>query len=281
MTIWDQLSAPFDPSLVSFRVGSTNRDKTKGMALAYLDARDIMERLDRTVGQANWSDRYKQAGSSIICELSIRVDGEWIVKSDGSGESDIEGSKGAISGALKRAAVKFGIGRYLYYTPNFWYPLEQGKWFTDQVKAKIANDFGAWQRDYFAINSSQPHTQPSRVDPPKQEVKPVEPTKQPVQQQPAPAPATNSQPAADKEIAEAFTEFLKEQSNANAARRQEGMPQLRGPDVVEHLHQMNYTNTPENPVNWNFLKDMGLTVIRAMTNELANQPTLIGDKVPF
>lgn len=277
MTIWEQLSAPFDPSLVSFRVGSTNRDKTKGMALAYLDARDIMERLDRTVGQANWSDRYKQAGSSIICELSIRVDGEWIVKSDGSGESDIEGSKGAISGALKRAAVKFGIGRYLYYTPNLWYTLEQGKWFSDDVKAKIARDFGAWQRDYFAVSSSQPMAQPSRVEPPKQE-----PRQEPVKPAAQPQPSTNGKPAPDKEIDAAYVDFLRELSNANAARRAEGLGQLGFSDVVEHLHQMNYMDTPKEPqTKWVFLKAMGLPAIKAMTNELANQPTLIGDKVPF
>ena len=41
MTIYDSLKQPFDPELVHFRVGARNRDKTKGLALAYIDARQL------------------------------------------------------------------------------------------------------------------------------------------------------------------------------------------------------------------------------------------------
>ncbi len=54
----------------------------------------------------------------MICYLSIRCDGEWVTKSDGAGDTNIEAEKGGISDALKRAAQKFGIGRYLYYLPK-------------------------------------------------------------------------------------------------------------------------------------------------------------------
>lgn len=114
------LAAPFDPKVVSWRVGPTNRDKTKGMALAYIDARDVMERLDSVCGPDMWQDRYEFHGTRTICYLSIRVGGEWITKADGAGDSDMEAEKGAISDALKRAAVKWGIGRYLYDMPTPW-----------------------------------------------------------------------------------------------------------------------------------------------------------------
>lgn len=273
MDIWAKLGAPFDPSLISWRPGSTNKDKTKALALAYLDARDIMERLDRVLGPENWEDRYKQAGSSIICELRIRIETanglEWITKSDGSGESDIEGSKGAISGALKRAAVKFGIGRYLYYVPDWWYPIEQGKWFTREAKDKMTRDLGAWQRDYFSMSSSQPMNQPQRVEPPKQ------------QPQPAPTPSINGVPVTDKELDEAFKEFLKELTHANTARREEHMGPVKGEDIVEALSQQNFRNIPDPFTNWACLKQMGIEAIKAMTNELANKPTLIGSTVTF
>ena len=38
--------------------------------------------------------------------------------------TDVEGEKGAISDALKRTAVKLGIGRYLYNLPAVWVPIE-------------------------------------------------------------------------------------------------------------------------------------------------------------
>ncbi len=50
--------------------------------------------------------------------------GDWLTKVDVGGPSDqTDGGdriKAAFSDALKRAAVKFGIGRYLYRLPQFW-----------------------------------------------------------------------------------------------------------------------------------------------------------------
>jgi len=118
------LAVPFDPEIISWRVGSTTGDKSKGMALGYIDARDVMERLDTVAGALNWQDRYEFHGPRTICYLSIRVDGEWITKADGAGDSDVESEKGAISDALKRAAVKWGIGRYLYDLNSPWVEIE-------------------------------------------------------------------------------------------------------------------------------------------------------------
>jgi len=121
-----ELAAPFPDAAISWRVGSTTKAKDKGMALAYIDARDVMERLDAVCGAANWSDQYVETEKGrIICTLSIRIDGEWIAKSDGAGDSDVESEKGAISDALKRAAVKWRIGRYLYDMPSPWVEIEE------------------------------------------------------------------------------------------------------------------------------------------------------------
>jgi hypothetical protein len=119
--IYEALKVPFDPKAISWRVGSTNADKTSGLALAYIDARDVMKRLDSVLGFENWQDSYVETVKGrIICTISIRVGNEWIAKSDGAGDTDVEGDKGAISDAFKRAAVKFGIGRYLYYLDSIW-----------------------------------------------------------------------------------------------------------------------------------------------------------------
>ena len=44
----------------------------------------------------------------------------WVWKANGAGETDYEGTKGQFSDAFKRAAVMWGIGRYLYALPNEW-----------------------------------------------------------------------------------------------------------------------------------------------------------------
>lgn len=122
------LAAPFRDDQISWRVGSTSEKdgKLSGMALAYIDARDVMDRLDSVCGQAHWQDRYVETEKGrIICTLSVRIQGEWIEKSDGAGDSDVESEKGAISDALKRAAVKWGIGRYLYDLDSPWVECEK------------------------------------------------------------------------------------------------------------------------------------------------------------
>lgn len=118
--IFERLKAEFPREAISWRAQSLTKDGTKAMALAYIDARDVMNRLDEAVGPANWQCRYTHAEIKTICEISIKIDGEWVTKADGAGDSDIEAQKGAISDAFKRAAVKWGIGRYLYDMPAPW-----------------------------------------------------------------------------------------------------------------------------------------------------------------
>lgn len=142
MNVFEKLAAPFPPDQVHWRVGSTNKDKTKGMALAYLDARDVMDRLDAVVGPANWQCRYPHANGKTVCEIGINVvggpqvtfqgegqplaisEGCWVWKADGAGDTDHEAEKGALSDAFKRAAVRWGIGRYLYDLGNIWVEIE-------------------------------------------------------------------------------------------------------------------------------------------------------------
>lgn len=122
--VFTKLSAPFPHDEIEWRVGSTNGDKTKGLALAYLTSRHVQNRLDDVVGPENWQDRYEFHGTRTVCYLSIRVGNEWITKADAAGDSDVEAEKGSVSDALKRAAVKWGIGRYLYSLGNVWVSVE-------------------------------------------------------------------------------------------------------------------------------------------------------------
>lgn len=131
------LKAPFVPSKISWRIGSTNGDKTKGMALAFIDARDVQDRLEEVCGP-NWQNRFvPMHDKKTVCEIGIRIPRpvgnedftnasahEWIWRSDGAGDSDVEAEKGALSDSFKRAAVKWGVGRYLYDLDSPWVAIE-------------------------------------------------------------------------------------------------------------------------------------------------------------
>jgi hypothetical protein len=85
-----------------------------------------MKRLDDVFGM-NWQCKYSHAETKTICEIGVLIDSVWIWRSGGAGDTDIEAEKGAISDAFKRAAVLFGIGRYLYNLPNEWVAIDEYK----------------------------------------------------------------------------------------------------------------------------------------------------------
>ena len=119
-----KLAAPFHPDVVSWRVGATNKEKTKGLALAYLDSRDVQDRLNEVCG-LNWQVRHPwSAGTKLACEIGIKIGDEWVWRGDGAGDSDVEAEKGAFSDSFKRAAVRWNIGRYLYDIDGPWVALE-------------------------------------------------------------------------------------------------------------------------------------------------------------
>ena len=118
--LWD-LKLPFEPGHHKQRPGPG------GKTLTYIDARAVQNRLDEALGIDGWQTRFTEAAGNAVCELSIRIGERWITKSDGAGETSIEGEKGQFSDAFKRAAVHFGVGRYLYHpwtkqppTPQQW-----------------------------------------------------------------------------------------------------------------------------------------------------------------
>jgi hypothetical protein len=147
------LKRPFPVSQISWRVGAVTpkQNPTKGVALAYIDARDVMHRLDHIFG-LHWQARYSHAEGKTICEIGVKIGDEWVWRAGGAGDTDIEAEKGAISDAFKRAAVLWGIGRYLYDLPNEWVPLVDGK------RLQNAPKLPAWAtpEGFDALNSKAP-----------------------------------------------------------------------------------------------------------------------------
>lgn len=126
------LKRPFDVASLSWRVGNTDAKRnggkpTKGQMLAYIDARDVMKRLDDVLGFSGWRDEYREVQGRIVCRLWLRIDGDWTWREDGAGDTETEGEKGGLSDAFKRAAVKWGVGRYLYDMPSPWVAVDEYK----------------------------------------------------------------------------------------------------------------------------------------------------------
>jgi len=146
------LKRPFKVSQLKWRRGPGG-----GKELVYIDARDVMNRLDEVFGVNGWQTEFDFIGGRMMCKLSVRwydEDGsinednwhEWICKTDGADDSNIEGAKGGISDSLKRAAVSFGIGRYLYSPSAFNGNKEPAEWATpegfDELMAKREEEKG-------------------------------------------------------------------------------------------------------------------------------------------
>lgn len=171
MDILERLSGPFPPSVVSWRVGNTNGDKTKGMALAYIDARDVQDRLNDVCGPFGWQCRHEVSHDKrVTCHVGVRdtEGGDWVWKSDGAGETDYEGEKGSYSDSFKRACVKWGIGRYLYDLDSPWVAVEQ-KGRSVVIPAASARALterlAEWQASYFAGSLPKAKDKTSTSDP--------------------------------------------------------------------------------------------------------------------
>ncbi len=122
-TLFQRLRDPFPPSDVSWRIAQAGKGKNGIWAkvLAYLDNRAIMDRLDEVVGPENWHNEFTTGPQGgVLCGISIRLGEEWITKWDGAENTDIEAIKGGLSDSMKRAAVQWGIGRYLYSLGDSW-----------------------------------------------------------------------------------------------------------------------------------------------------------------
>jgi hypothetical protein len=116
------LLAPFSAAIVGWKAQATTKDGSRAMAVAYIDARAVADRLDESVGPENWCDGYivlgeqrTSGGMEIVVACRLTVLG--VTKEDvGTGED----YKAAYSDAFKRAGVRHGIGRYLYSLDKQW-----------------------------------------------------------------------------------------------------------------------------------------------------------------
>ena len=113
-----KLSEPFPSKDIEWRVQSAGEKNNRPWArvLAYVTNRAIMDRLDDICGCDGWQNEKPVAGpqGGVLSGIKIKCGDEWLTKWDGAENTEFEPVKGGLSGAMKRAAVQWGIGRYLY-----------------------------------------------------------------------------------------------------------------------------------------------------------------------
>jgi hypothetical protein len=131
-----------------WRVQSFSKNKPMASCVAYIDARDVMNRLDEVLEPQNWQSDYKEVAGHVVAGIGIKSGDSWVWKWDTGSESNTEKDKGLFSDSFKRAAVKWGVGRFLYELPivyvdasatktdgNYPYPIDkQGQRIWDMTK---------------------------------------------------------------------------------------------------------------------------------------------------
>lgn len=139
----EKLKEPFPVNDIEWRIQQSGlyNDNPWGICLAYISNRAIMDRLDEIVGAENWTNEFsKSPNGGVLCRIGIRFKDEWVFKSDGAENTDIEAVKGGLSNSMKRAGVQWGIGRYLYKLPSTFATFTE----SGRYKAKIQNRTYKW-----------------------------------------------------------------------------------------------------------------------------------------
>jgi len=143
--IQEKLKRPFEAHEIEWRVQQSGEKNGKcwAMVLAYVTNRAVMDRLDEVFGVGGWKNEYLPTPSmdGVMCGISAKIGDEWVTKYDGAANTDIEAVKGGLSSAMKRTAVQFGIGRYLYNLESNFATVVENRT-PDSKSAKTKN--GTW-----------------------------------------------------------------------------------------------------------------------------------------
>lgn len=92
----------------------------KALIVPYIDARLVMDRLNRVVGVKNWEENFHTVDwgqGGLMCNLTVLGTTH---KDIGTGRD----AKAMRSDSLKRAAVSFGLGSFLYAIPKIEFPAD-------------------------------------------------------------------------------------------------------------------------------------------------------------
>ena len=130
MNTIQQLQAPFSPDDIEWRVQRESRDGSSVLVLAYVTNRAIQARFDEVFGPFGWQNSFHEGPQGgLICKLGAYDTNskQWVWKEDGAENTQVEAVKGGLSSAMKRTAVQWGVGRYLYNLTDAWAKLQDSK----------------------------------------------------------------------------------------------------------------------------------------------------------
>ena len=135
--VMEALAKPFPVGLVYWKPQALTKDKTRGLAAAYADPRAYEDCLNATVPE-DWSTTatFVTTGRKVVCTVHLTILG---VTRAGDGDADWDDANTATSAyaqAFKRAASRFGLGRYLYGLPSVWKEMD-GKVFSDAALKQL------------------------------------------------------------------------------------------------------------------------------------------------
>ncbi len=142
------LAEPFPVECIEWKPGATNKDKSRALALAYVDSRYYQDRLNTVLGPA-WGDSYQVQvmGQKVAVVATLTLAG--VTRSDVGEEnaSDPNALTTAKAQAFKRACVAFGLGAHLYRLPRNWVAYDgQRKRFTDAALAELRHSLPGQQQ---------------------------------------------------------------------------------------------------------------------------------------
>ncbi|MYL35516.1 hypothetical protein GLW08_21220 [Pontibacillus yanchengensis] len=166
--IKEKLSEPFSSQDLEWRTVHTfsNQNGPTAIVVPYVQSRAIMNRLDEVVGWDRWENEIKELpGGGVTQGIRIWISEERsIIKWDGADRTQVEPTKGAISGALKRSAILYNLGRYLYDLGEFRVKVTQQKSTQNDVRVndKKQNIFGYFTPPQLPSNALPQHEQGSR-----------------------------------------------------------------------------------------------------------------------
>lgn len=164
-TILSALSAPMP---YKWRVQSFSKNKPQATCVAYIDARDAMQRLD-DVCVYGWQRRHIEIKGHIYCEVGIVMpDGSVLWRMDCGTESNTEAEKGESSDSFKRACVNFGVGRFLYDLDIVYLPADAKKEGGNYPSVVDSNGKKVWDltkhiNGMNGKNNQQPKVMPSNL----------------------------------------------------------------------------------------------------------------------
>lgn len=170
-----------------WRVQAANKEKTKVQLTAYIDARQVQDILDEHCDHG-WSNSFEEIAGGVFCSITIygpngeaytRSDAGSRIEADSQDQMFEQGFKASASDAFKRAAVHFGVGRFLYDQPKVWLPCNERKQPLDERGQII------WDLSEYMANKKASSTTKKPLSPQSTKVDSATPS--------APAPATATQ----------------------------------------------------------------------------------------